>query len=353
MIGFGHHLARTVNPACIAVREERESLFPGLSDLCAGTNLDTHLANDKIVLPPVFEGDHFGLAVDYTNDSFPWPDDDEEMLGSDSRPLSEPESDSDLDAEDLPIEDLPQHEILGPPPVNLVPTAEPMDEEDPEDQAAIERCCQMGESIQRLCRKPAVVVSFGGEAGKAISEPSVAPDQRDRYDNLTYQSILGHSAQDNPWYPFNSKLDWEVAKWAKLRGPSDTSFSDLLAIEGVSKCGLIILMALANGRFKIRERLTLSYKDTKQLNEIIDKQLPCRPTFHRSVVVVDGICFDVYFRDVIECIKALYGDPEFAPYLVFAPEKHYSDKKGGNRLYHDLHTGRWWWSTQVRCATII
>ena len=98
---------------------------------------------------------------------------------------------------------------------------------------------------------------------------------------------------------------------------------------------------------QIQELLSLSYKNTKELNKIVDQQLPRRPEFHRSVVVVDGMSFDVYFRDIIECIKVLYGDPEFAPYLVFVPEKHYLDKKGGIRLYHDLQTGRWWWSTQV------
>ncbi|THU76633.1 hypothetical protein K435DRAFT_813215, partial [Dendrothele bispora CBS 962.96] len=36
---------------------------------------------------------------------------------------------------------------------------------------------------------------------------------------------------DNPWEPFASKLDWEVAHWAKMRGPGSTSFSELLAIN--------------------------------------------------------------------------------------------------------------------------
>ena len=37
----------------------------------------------------------------------------------------------------------------------------------------------------------------------------------------------------NPWAPFSSRVDWEIAKWAKLRGAGSTAFSDLLAIEGV------------------------------------------------------------------------------------------------------------------------
>lgn len=37
----------------------------------------------------------------------------------------------------------------------------------------------------------------------------------------------------NPWAPFNSKLDWEVARWAKMHGPGSTALSELLAIDGV------------------------------------------------------------------------------------------------------------------------
>lgn len=83
------------------------------------------------------------------------------------------------------------------------------------------------------------------------------------------------------------------------------------------------------------------------MNKIIDKQLPSRPKFRREQIVVAGEAFDVFYRDVIECVKALYGDPDFADFLVFAPERHYADKEQTVRLYHDMHTGKWWWDTQV------
>jgi hypothetical protein len=44
---------------------------------------------------------------------------------------------------------------------------------------------------------------------------------------------MGNSST-NPWAPFASKMDWEVAKWAKLQGAGSTAFSDLLVIDGVS-----------------------------------------------------------------------------------------------------------------------
>lgn len=63
-------------------------------------------------------------------------------------------------------------------------------------------------------------------------------------------------------------------------------------------------------------------------------------------MVGSEVC-EVFYRDVIDCIKSLFGDPNFTPFLRFAPEKHYTDDTKGIRMYHDMHTGRWWWATQV------
>jgi hypothetical protein len=38
---------------------------------------------------------------------------------------------------------------------------------------------------------------------------------------------------DYPWAPFRSQLDWDVARWAKMRGQTSTAVSELLAIPGV------------------------------------------------------------------------------------------------------------------------
>jgi hypothetical protein len=41
-------------------------------------------------------------------------------------------------------------------------------------------------------------------------------------------------SSDEKYTPFCSKLDWDVARWAKLRGPSSSAVSELLEIDGVS-----------------------------------------------------------------------------------------------------------------------
>ncbi|TFK58772.1 hypothetical protein BDN72DRAFT_727464, partial [Pluteus cervinus] len=143
-----------------------------------------------------------------------------------------------------------------------------------------------------------------------------------------YQESLADS--ENPYAPFCSKLEWEIAQWAKTRGPGSTAFTDLLAIEGVA------------------EALGLSFRSMSELNAIIDKSLPGRPAFKCHKVEMQGELFEVYFRDIMACIKALYSDPVFAPYLINAPERHYADEDHTNRMYHDMHTAEWWWSTQIQ-----
>ncbi|KAG9316995.1 hypothetical protein JVU11DRAFT_1175 [Chiua virens] len=42
------------------------------------------------------------------------------------------------------------------------------------------------------------------------------------------------SADRSPYWLFTLQLDWEVARWAKMRGPGSTAVSELLNIDGVS-----------------------------------------------------------------------------------------------------------------------
>ncbi|KAG1794381.1 uncharacterized protein HD556DRAFT_1431983 [Suillus plorans] len=112
--------------------------------------------------------------------------------------------------------------------------------------------------------------------------------------------------------------------------PSSTVFSDLLSIEGLS------------------EKIGLSFKNSRELNMIIDNELPGRPKFKREQIIIADQAFDIYYCDIIECIKALFGDPNFAQYLVFVPERQYADEDKTVHLYHDMHTGKWWWDCQKK-----
>ncbi|KAF9502071.1 hypothetical protein BDN71DRAFT_1378620 [Pleurotus eryngii] len=171
-----------------------------------------------------------------------------------------------------------------------------------------------------LQNRPFVVAYPNLKAGRVFST-------RGHNLNMEYTAHIGdHPA--NPYSPFKSKIDWEIAHWAKTRGPSSTAFTELMQIENLS------------------DKLGISFKNSNELNSIIDNHLPGRPHFEQHEILVGGEVCEVFYRDVIACIRALFGDPDFMPYLVFRPEKHYVDESKAERMFHDMHTGRWWWSTQ-------
>lgn len=51
--------------------------------------------------------------------------------------------------------------------------------------------------------------------------------------NAQYKTQI-HNAQNNPFAPFKDCFNWEIARWAKLRGPGSNALNDLLKIQGVS-----------------------------------------------------------------------------------------------------------------------
>ena len=100
---------------------------------------------------------------------------------------------------------------------------------------------------------------------------------------------------------------------------------------------------------QLAKALGLSFSSTQELNRIIDKKLPNGlPQFIREEVELAGQKYEFYHRDVLECVRALYGDPELAECLVHAPEKHYTGPDKRSRVFSEMNSGRWWWTRQVR-----
>lgn len=101
------------------------------------------------------------------------------------------------------------------------------------------------------------------------------------------------------------------------------------------------------------DNLGLSYRNARELNCIIDEHIPGRPQFVCEEIHIGGESYSVFFRDIILCIRALFGDPSFAKRLVFGPERHYEDANHTKQIFSEMHTGKWWWSVQVRLQNFI
>ncbi|PPQ83323.1 hypothetical protein CVT26_015163 [Gymnopilus dilepis] len=325
--GFSSHLLQTMDPLCKAVYEELQRAHALYEHLTASQTPNNQPDLEEAVVP--FEGDMFGDAEAYANDSF----------GQDA----ELGADSDSEHSDGPEQDDAELENTWEPIREGAPFQGEEDQGDDPNMSHDDAAASDAD-YEAIRRRTAERVILGEGHGV---KPVKVVRYTDKYPSSAAGGILvqGKSLdtqyrtavkeKDNPWAPFESRMDWEVGKWAKLRGPGSTAFSELLQIDGV------------------REALGLSYKNTEQLNKIIDNKLPGRPQFKRHEVVMQGEVLEFYARDPIECLEALWSDPDFVNDLIVEPERHYGDKDMTVRIYHDMHTGKWWWEVQkkVQSAT--
>ncbi|KAG0692585.1 hypothetical protein DFH29DRAFT_985732 [Suillus ampliporus] len=313
--GYSRHLAQTRNLACVSIYNDMYNYMPSHSQ----EDFDDHLPGNS-ASSHTFEGDYLNTAPG----DLEWPEDKEpedafeRNVDEDEDDLEEVDNDGWVAEQEADWE--PPIQGAKEPAINI-----PMDEED--TMADLDQCARRYEAERPLHQGP-YITKFPIQTAGAIIDAG-SDDWDEQAKRHGYQSYCDQ-LHGNNWAPFTSHIDYEVARWAKLRGQGSTAFSDLLDIEGVC------------------EKLDLSYQNSRELNKIIDSQIPAHcPRFQRQEILMAGEAFDVYFRDIIECVKALFGDPELASYLMFAPERHYSDEDKTQRLYHDMHTGQWWWHTQI------
>lgn len=181
-----------------------------------------------------------------------------------------------------------------------------------------------------------------------LGRPGAPTSRNHRHAYERSRDALAGEDRSNFYAPFHSAMEWEVARWAKLRGPGSNALTELLRIPDVRLFSPpLIEFSLMIHFYQFCERLGLSFKTAKELDTLIDNELPGRPPFQHHGIEFDGKSLDTFLRDIIPCVRALWSDPELAPYLILAPERHYADKDRTVRLFFDMHTGRWWWRTQV------
>ncbi|KAG2118347.1 hypothetical protein BD769DRAFT_1629699 [Suillus cothurnatus] len=299
--GYNQHLVKTTNPACRDLYLTSHQFHTNLPQVPQDDDqhMDIGDAPDQNQVPLDFEGDFFGT---YAEDELEWPVefDNGEAMGN---ALTDEEH----------LDDDGAHDEWEPP---LVPSGNAHEGDDKHNDTQDQHTPDTQEPDPHH------------RVEQCLCDHEQPIDPTKQLSNATYHAQLNGSGTDNIYAPFTSKLDWEMAQWAKLQGPSSTAFSELISIEGLG------------------DTLGLSFKNSCELNKIIDNELPGCPKVKREQIVIADEAFDVYYCDIIECITALFGDPNFADFLAFIPEYHYADEDETVRLYHEMHTGKWWWNAQ-------
>jgi hypothetical protein len=204
------HLAQSKNPQCHAIYNQQNAYLPGADDV-------NNVADAVPTMLTDHDGDQFmsnDLVDDYTNnDDSQWPDATPDHLSS--------ESSSD-ESEDW-TEEPPTWE---PPRSATSPSLVPSDNTDEDEHGRVLTGQERKEAEGKLWSKPFISEFPSARAGEWVEE-----ERRSGYEG--YKETLGSDATDNLYTPFNSKMDWEFARWAKLRGVGSTSATELMGIEGV------------------------------------------------------------------------------------------------------------------------
>ena len=236
--GLSKHLAQTHKPACVAVRDGDNGPVPALPtqshpDIPQSSPFD----DVDMDAPPVdFEGDFFS---NYDPGFF----DEDEQVDSPAGVEPPPESDDDDNDDAFPELDRWEPEprrpssSAGDPPVES--DSEPLpggDSELRENAASPQGLSQSSrEAIEAntSTRKTFVVRFPSHRAGAAMPSVGESDVHTGLGANKTYHAQLQPTDADNPYHPFANRLDWQVARWAKMCGPGSTAFSELLSIEEV------------------------------------------------------------------------------------------------------------------------
>lgn len=101
--------------------------------------------------------------------------------------------------------------------------------------------------------------------------------------------------------------------------------------------------------YQIKERLGLSYHNNRALLQRVDS-IPERASWHErwlSFKDRPGEQHLVQYRDIIEAIKSLLGNPAHADRIVYRPSQIFSDATRTKRIYTEMWTGKWWNEVQV------
>ncbi|KAJ7810821.1 hypothetical protein B0H13DRAFT_2384353 [Mycena leptocephala] len=144
--------------------------------------------------------------------------------------------------------------------------------------------------------------------------------------------------------PFKDEAEWELAKWL-IKHVGHTAADEFLKLSIIA------------------DRARPSYKGKTEFFGKIDdlpggvkwqcKEIDVKgdlPDLDKDPTgaTMRGETVELWFRDPVECVRELIGNPMFRNAMRFGPEELYTDEKGQIRLFEEMWTGDWWKEIQKR-----
>ncbi|KAL1660996.1 hypothetical protein GGF50DRAFT_129833 [Schizophyllum commune] len=141
--------------------------------------------------------------------------------------------------------------------------------------------------------------------------------------------------------PFADDDEWELAKWL-IKNVGHNAADDLLRLP------------------IMRKRAMPSYSNKNDFLATID-QLPQGPEWKLETITLTGDQADedgslqtedleLWYRDPVECIRELMGNPLFRDALCYEPGREFEQRPHGleEESVNEMWTGAWWWKIQER-----
>ena len=142
----------------------------------------------------------------------------------------------------------------------------------------------------------------------------------------------------DPWYPFSNPHEFKQARWMIESSLSKSSVDRYFC----------------DGRCTSSEvAFTSGWTLYKQLDRMYPELGPDSWKIHEanwSLDVGRSRRTTYYYRSPLSCIEYLLKQACFRDHLVYAPVREYN--QAGERMYSEMHTADWWWSTQVRYSPL-
>ena len=56
---------------------------------------------------------------------------------------------------------------------------------------------------------------------------------------------------------------------------------------------------------------------------------------------------EIWYRNPVDCVKELFGNPMFRDVLTYEPMRTWLDEAGTEEAIGEMSSARWWWELQV------
>ncbi|KAJ6585887.1 hypothetical protein B0H19DRAFT_1060069 [Mycena capillaripes] len=144
--------------------------------------------------------------------------------------------------------------------------------------------------------------------------------------------------------PFQDDDEWQLAKWL-IKHVGHTATEEFLKLSIISDRAKPSFDGKKDFFEKVYDlpggvKWHCKIVDTKGDLPDLDKD-PTGATMRREQV-------ELWFRDPVECVEELIGNPAFRDAMRYAPEKLYQDKKETIEVVNEMWTASWWWEIQKR-----